>query len=206
VNEHNRLQLRSERAVSDIVVAARERFGTEGYAATSVDDIAADAGRTKGAVYHHFRDKADLFARVFTAEQWRIAGAIAEATRSPDPIAVLADGVADYLGLIARSPLSARITLIDGPGVLGWQEWRSCGDGPFRTMLRDAIGRADDDGQVSRRYSVDLLAELMLGAVTEAAHNVANSPDPLREVGPYQDHVRRLVRDLIGEQAGGGPA
>ena len=86
----------SAQVVADIVEAACRRFGEHGYDATSIDQVAADAGRTKGAVYHHFEDKRDLFQQAFTAEQRRLAAAVARAGDLPG-------GVTTYLRAIARS-------------------------------------------------------------------------------------------------------
>ena len=60
-------QSRSAESIDHLVAAARRRFGQFGYEGTSIDDIARAAGRTKGAVYHHFPDKRALFERAFAA-------------------------------------------------------------------------------------------------------------------------------------------
>ena len=125
-------QARSAESVDDLVAAARQRFGQFGYKGTSIDDIARVAGRTKGAVYHHFPDKRALFEHAFAAEQQALATEVARST-------TLAGGIATYLRTVASTPAAARITLLDGPAVLGWTRWRSCDDGPFRTMLRRSL-------------------------------------------------------------------
>jgi AcrR family transcriptional regulator len=181
-------QARSAQAVADITSAARARFGELGFEATSVDDIAADAGRTKGAVYHHFPDKRALFDHVLAAEQRELARVVARSS-------TLAGGFETYLRTIARSPAAARITLVDGPAVLGWERWRSCDDGPFRSLLRRALDRYE---HLDERYDLDLLTELLLGAVTEAAHHVATSSDPVRTARRYGAQLRTLVDGIVG--------
>ncbi len=180
------LQARSAESVHGLVAAARQRFGELGYLATSVDDVARDAGRTKGAVYHHFPDKRALFEQVFTAEQQALAAQVAQ---SP----TLAGGIATYLRIIAATPAAARITLVDGPAVLGWARWRSCDGGPFRTMLRRSL---DAHEALAQRYDLDLLTELLLGAVTEAAQQVVTADDPRRTARRYERQLRALVHDL----------
>jgi AcrR family transcriptional regulator len=218
VSPDNLLQQRSRRATAEIVEAARRRFGSAGYAATSIDDIAADTGRTKGAVYHHFRDKSELFREVFLTEQRHIADVIVGRTTGPPPSAMapsagseadadagpgatggLGDGIAAYLSTIAGSPTAARITLIDAPTVLGWEEWRSCGDGPFRSLLRAALGAVDRAaaGRLAERHDLDLLTELLLGAITEAAYNTSTDPHPRRAANRYATQLRRLVDGLV---------
>jgi AcrR family transcriptional regulator len=178
---------RSAQVVSDIVEAARHRFGAIGYEATSIDEIAADAGRTKGAVYHHFTDKRDLFRQAFVAEQRHIASTVARAGDLPR-------GVSVYLRTIARNKGAARITLIDGPVVLGWAAWRSCDDGPFRSMLRASLSTYDG---LDARYDLDQLTELLLGAITEAAEHVATSPRPAPTARTYATHLGRMSTDIV---------
>ena len=102
-----------------VLGAARSLFGQKGYAQTSVDEIAAAALVTKGAVYHHFADKKALFRAVYSeveAEaQARTAEAIDPAGSAIDQIVA---GVSAYLD-VALDDEVRRITLIDGPTVLG---------------------------------------------------------------------------------------
>jgi AcrR family transcriptional regulator len=179
---------RSAQVVAEIVEAARHRFGEAGYEATGVDEIAADAGRTKGTVYHHFADKRDLFQQAFVAEQRHIAAIVARAGDLPG-------GVSAYLRTIANSPGSARITLIDGPVVLGWIAWRSCDDGPFRSMLRASLAAYEGLGE---RYDLDQLTELLLGAITEAAEHVATSPRPGPAARGYAAQLERMIAAIVG--------
>lgn len=181
-------QARSAESVDGLVAAARRRFGELGYDATSIDDIARDAGRTKGAVYHHFPDKRALFEHVFTVEQQALAGEVARSR-------TLAGGIASYLRLVASTPAAARITLVDGPAVLGWARWRSCDGGPFRTMLRRSL---DVHEVLAERHDLDLLTELLLGAVTEAAQQIVIADDPRDTARRYERELVALVHDLVG--------
>ena len=179
--------MRSVKAVAEIVQAARTSFGDHGYEATSIDAIATAAGRTKGAVYHHFPDKLALFEHVFAVEQREIAAIVARAS-------TLSDGVTAYLRTIATRQRAARITLIDGPQVLGWARWRACDDGPFRSMLRRSL---DAYPSLGDRYDPDLLTEVLLGAVTEAAQHVATSPHRTTAARRYSTQLRMVIDSLI---------
>ena len=171
-------QQRSTESAKRVLAAARERFAVDGFDLVTIDAIAADCGRTKGAVYHHFASKEALFEAVFGLEQRRIADVVVSQTSSTDPVVALQDGLATYLTLIASDPHAARITLLDAPGVLGWQKWRSCDDGPFRALLTTAVRSIGEAGRLRDGLDVDLLAELLLGATTEAALAVATSGTP----------------------------
>jgi AcrR family transcriptional regulator len=181
-------QARSAQAIAAIVGAARARFGDLGYEAASIDDIAVDAARTKGAVYHHFPDKRTLFEHVFTVEQREIAERVARSKNLPG-------GIAAYLRIIATTPAAARITLVDGPTVLGWSRWRSCDDGPFRSLLRSSLDRYE---RLAGHYDLDLLTELLLGAVTEAAHHVAHADDASKTARRYGTQFKLLVDGITG--------
>lgn len=171
-------QQRSTESASQILAAARKRFAADGFELVTIDAIAGECGRTKGAVYHHYASKDALFEAVFGLEQRRIADAIVGRTRTADPVVALQDGLAAYLTLIASDPDAARITLLDAPGVLGWQKWRSCDDGPFRALLTAAVRAIRGAGRLRDGLDADLLAELLLGATTEAALAIATSSIP----------------------------
>lgn len=198
-----RPQRRSLDTVAAIEAAAVELFGARGYAAVATDDVAAACGRTKGAVYHHFDSKEELFRAAFGAEQHRLVGLVVAATTSPDPVEALRQGVAAYLEVIAADAAAARITLLDAPGVLGWQEWRRCEGGPFRALLAASLGRLAEDGRLREDLEPDHLVDVVLGALTEAALVVATSPEPdraapslIRTCHAVLDGVVRPVRKI----------
>src|SRR5260370_38476212 len=77
---------RTEATTGALVDAARELFAADGYAATSLAAVAARANVTKGAVYHHFEGKHELFEAVFTREVERLAAPLVAAyARKTDP-------------------------------------------------------------------------------------------------------------------------
>jgi AcrR family transcriptional regulator len=99
--------------------AARRRFGSLGFAGTSLDEVAADAGVTKGALYHHFRNKEQLFLEVYDRlEEELSARSTAAAGSGTDPVDALRRGFAAFLDL-ALDPDVRRIALLDAPSVLG---------------------------------------------------------------------------------------
>ena len=120
--------LRSQHAEATrraVLAAARRSFGRKGYAQASVDEIAAAARVTKGAVYHHFADKEALFRAVHAVVEAE-AQARAAAARDPEeaPIDQIVAVVNAYLD-VALDEEIRRITLIDGPALLGLEP-----DGP----------------------------------------------------------------------------
>ena len=171
-------QRRSEETVAAIIASAREQFGREGFSAVGLDSVAAACGRTKGAVYHHFATKEALFEEVFRHEQRRLAHDVVTASTSTDPVASFVEGIGHYLSSIAADPVAARITLLDAPSVLGWVQWRTCDGGPFRQLCHAAVEQVARAGRLRSDQDAELLADVILGAITEGALVVATAADP----------------------------
>ncbi len=109
-----------------VLRAARQHFAENGYAATSLNAIAAAAGVSKGALFHHFASKEDLFLAVWTSLQMEMDAfardaAIAGRSKS-DPYAAFLAGCRVYFDWATR-PDYQRIVLVDGPAVIGMARW-----------------------------------------------------------------------------------
>ena len=187
---------RSEATTRAIEAAARKLFATRGFAATSIDDIAARAGVAKGAVYHHFASKEAIFARVLDALQAELAAAPvpAAARRITDPLDAMADAVLRYL-LAASEPERRRILLVDGPAVIGWQKWREIDDKYFGAGARAGVAAALGEGASAKE--IDASAHLLLGAVMEAALVCATADDPRKTARQYAAALRRMLAGLV---------
>lgn len=156
---------------------ARTLFGEHGYADTSIEEIARCAGVTRGALYHHFRSKEDLFAAVFeTIEQELMAKAGEAAAQEKDPGKRLIAGCRAFLQAVA-DPTIRRLVLIDGPAVLGWDNWRAIDERYGLRLLKTGIEAAMDAGEMRRRPA-EPLAHMLLGAIVEGALVIAASEDP----------------------------
>ena len=107
-----------------LVRAARELFAERGYAGVGTEEIVARAGVTRGALYHHFADKRDLFRAVHEElEQELVADIGARIGGIEDPWELMVTGVGAFLDACTE-PALMRIALLDAPAVLGWAEWR----------------------------------------------------------------------------------
>ncbi|HET6970894.1 MAG TPA: TetR/AcrR family transcriptional regulator [Phenylobacterium sp.] len=175
-----------------ILAAAGELFAAEGFAAVSVDRIAAAAGVAKGAVYHHFAAKEALFAEVLEAVCAEVAAEVTAAARAaPDVLAMLTEGSRAYFTATSRPPVR-RILLEDGPMVLGRTRWREVDARHFGADLPLILARAVDDGLIPPQ-PVAPMASLLLGAMTEAAMASAQGE---AEAGEYVTALQRLVDGL----------
>ena len=162
---------------ASIVAAARELFGEHGYEGTSIDAILKATGIARGALYHHFPNKEALFDAVLDAEIAAIATVSANAARAArDPVESLRAGCGSWLRL-ALDPAVQRITLIDPPAVVGWTRWREIDDTHTLGGLRSNIRHIARDGRIPAEQ-VDVIANMLLAAVSEAALLIAKSDRP----------------------------
>jgi AcrR family transcriptional regulator len=189
-----------------LLQAARELFAERGYADTGTEDIVARARLTRGALYHHFRDKASLFRAVMETvagelARQLIAQQLTRADKAKSAWNQLRQGFQAFLDACTGSDFQ-RIVLIDGPAVLGHDAWSDLveqhGLGLLRTWLQQAI----DDHQIDP-VPVDPLARLLGALVAEASLYIARAPDSTtarREVGATLDRI------LSGLRPGGDSA
>jgi AcrR family transcriptional regulator len=172
---------RSEATRAALTSAARELFAERGYQATPADLVVQRAGVTSGALYHHFRDKRDLFRAAFEAVEQSLAERVAEAARAgPGPLERLERGVAEYLAACAE-PQVRRIVLQDGPSVLGWEEWHAIDEAYHLRPLAAALAAGMRAGLLDRQRP-DALARVLLGALTEAGLAAPGDPGPREAV------------------------
>ena len=163
---------------SALLRAARGLFTERGYGGVGTEEIVRRAQLTRGALYHHFADKKDLFRAVHEQIEGEVMAAIGAqmAEADGDPLALLTIGTRAYLD-VCTDPAITRVTLVDAPSVLGWEEWREI---DMRHGLGIVIAglQGGMDAGVLRRQPVRPLAHLLLGAMGEAGMVIANSPDP----------------------------
>ena len=186
---------RSDATSSRLVSAARELFGRDGYAATSIEAIAAAAGMTKGAAYYHFGNKATLFRLVFIHEQQRISATLERAAAGePDSWSALLRGCRTFLDH-CLNPAFRRIVLLDGPAVLGWEEVREIEYAHTLRVLTEGIRAAAADGSV---VDGDLTArsQLIFGALCEAGMLLARSDDPVTALPVVSAEAEHLLSSL----------
>jgi AcrR family transcriptional regulator len=157
---------RTETTRLALIEAARALFVGKGYGDTSTPEIAVAAGITRGALYHHFIDKRDLFRQVLLREGEAVAADIEAATPEQlSPREALLEGSKAYLNAMT-APGRTRLLLIDGPAVLGMAEVMAMDDATSAKSLRQGLERA---GLGKGEASLDALAPLLAAAFDRAA-------------------------------------
>jgi AcrR family transcriptional regulator len=166
---------RTEATTGALVDAARELFARDGYAATSLAAVAARADVTKGAVYHHFEGKQQLFEAVFTREVERMAVPVVEAyARKKDPWDAFKAGCRAFLDECLDLDLQ-RIVLLDALTAIGWEQVRRL-ERPLLEMMELGILQAAGAGRIAPRPP-EPLAHFLYGALCETAMIVARADD-----------------------------
>ena len=183
-----------EETKARLVSAARQAFATQGYAAASMDDLTAEAGLTRGALYHNFGDKKGLLQAVIDQIDAEMLVRMRGAGEGLPPWdAFVAEGVA-YIEM-SLEPEIQRIMLLDGPAVLGdpsrWPNQTAC----LRTTTQ-MIQALIDDGIV-KPMNAEAVAHLVNGAALNAALWVAAADEPERVFESAVDAFRHLVGGLL---------
>jgi AcrR family transcriptional regulator len=159
-----------------LVAIARKHFRTRGYSSTALEDIAKEAGLTRGAVYHHFDGKKGLFLAVFIDAQADIANRLIKVDKSELSIwdrFIACNRV--FLEACLDSVVQ-RIVLIDAPAILGWDKWRKIDEektlGILRSHLKELIYRG-----IIKPLPLEPLTHAISGANNEALLWIAQSSD-----------------------------
>lgn len=191
----NRKAAQSAATRARLIGAARALFAERGYAAVGTEEIVRAAGVTRGALYHQFADKRELFRAVFEEVEAEITQRIAErALAGSDPFDALRAGVLFWLEACSE-PAIQRIVLLDAPAVLGYEEWRSTGERNALALVCAALEQATESGAIARQPVV-ALAHVTIGALDAAALYVARAADQATARAEMEVVLNRMVDTL----------
>jgi AcrR family transcriptional regulator len=186
----------SEATRAKLLAAARDLFGTRGFAAVGTEEVVRAAGVTRGALYHQFADKRELFEAVFEQlEQEVIVQAGARmAEHGDDMLAAFKAGCRGWLEACGE-PAVEQIVLIDAPAVLGWEAWREIGERHGLGVVKASLQHGMATGALAQR-PVDPLAHVIVGALDEAALYVARAADREQALAETAEIIDRLIDSL----------
>ena len=162
-----------------LVSAARALFVEQGFAATGTPQIVGRAEVTRGALYHHFTDKADLFDAVVVAEAEALGAEISRTSQG------LQDGARNFFRAMAV-PGRARLLLLEGPAVLGRVRMDEVDAGGGRRSLVEGLRVAMPDATKAEQ---EALAVVLSAAFDRAALAIADGAKP----APYTKAMARLM-------------
>ncbi len=178
-----------------LIKIARKLFAERGYADTATEEVVRRARVTRGALYHHFKDKQDLFKAVLLEEEKRLAESTALAVAGEtDPLNIMVKSTEAFLDE-CLDPAVRQIVLIDAPAVLGWEQYRQIDDEHYLAGVVALLEAAVQSGAISRQ-PVAPLARIIMGAMHEATMVVAHAPDQLKARREVSEVITRLLNGL----------
>lgn len=190
---------RSDKTRRVILAAARKLFATKGYANTSIKDLVEGAGVTRGALYHHFKDKEALFAIVFESVARETLGrTLAAAANGVDLWTRIRNGREAWLDSCTE-PEVYRIMLIDGRSVLSAARRREilASIGKLEAnLIRNAIEAAMEAGALPRVVPSEPIATLLTGAFDAAAVMIAEADDKEKARKEIGDTLTQMTEAL----------
>ncbi|MGI2296350.1 TetR/AcrR family transcriptional regulator [Paenibacillus sp. GXUN7292] len=170
--------------IRKLIEIARMHFTEYGYANAALESIVHEAKLTRGAVYHHFRSKKELFRVVLEDVQREVAGRVeSEAATSEDSWQQLYLGCRAFI-MAAVEENNRRIMLIDGPAILGWETWREMDKNHSMRLLREQLDIMQRQGDL-QMVPLDVLTYFISGGLNEMALWLANEsaqPKTLDEI------------------------
>ena len=185
-----------------LIGAARRLFAAHGFDGTGTEQIVAEARVTRGALYHHFRDKADIFRAAMAEAAADVATRLIDeqtATDAQSPMAEIREGVSAFLDVCVDGDFQ-RIVLVDGPRVLGSDAWEDLVEQYGRGILEEWLERCVGTGDLED-MPLRALARLLIAMLTEASLAIARADDPQSERAAFGETLDRI---LVGLRPPGG--
>jgi len=189
---------RGQATRAHLVDVATRLFAERGYDGTSIEAVLAEAGVSRGSLYHHFPGKDALFWAVLEGVAARVGQQLADATRdAPDPVAALRAECLAWIRL-ADDQVVRQTALIDAPAVLGWERWRELDEQGSLRPIRAALDYAAEAGRIEPRH-VDAFAHIVLATINEVALMIARADDPAAALTAGESAVAEFLDRLLGD-------
>ena len=182
----------------DLLLHARKLFAQKGYVESSTDEVGRRAKVTKGALYHHFSNKRELYLAVIEDMEQELTARIeAAGAATRDPWHRLQAMCRAYLDS-CRDPALTRILVLEAPVVLGWKTWCNLEQkyevAAFARCLQEA--GAVGFSQSALPESAETLAQVILGALTTGARVIATAANPDAARKEVEQTIERLLAGL----------
>jgi AcrR family transcriptional regulator len=179
-----------------IIEAARELFASDGFDASSIDAIAARAEVSKGAVYHHFADKQELFAALCRETQYRVLNEVVAAASHAG--ADLWQRVEAAAGAFVDSYVAddeARALLYQAGTVLGQARAHQLEEEITLPFLRYTLSELATTGQL-QETPIDATVEMLGGLLHSGANYVAGADDPADAAASVREVMMLMLSGL----------
>jgi AcrR family transcriptional regulator len=179
-----------------LIEVATRLFADNGYEDTSVEDVLAAAGVSRGALYHHFAGKDALFEAVVESVEASVMTALmAAGAEAPDALSRVKTVVLAWIAM-AGDPVIQRVILLDGPSVLGLERWYDPDKQQAFAAMSALLETVADDGHLTREL-VGPFAHMILGAMDEMAIVVARASDSAAAIDEARPAIEEMLNRLL---------
>jgi AcrR family transcriptional regulator len=190
----------AESTYEALLDSAAACFLENGFVATSLDAVAKRARVTKGAIYHHFASKRDLFMAVLERQEDRSARSVTQAGASaPDAWSGIVAAFDTFLEAIS-DPVYQRLCWVEGPAALGFEDWWACGERYEIGLIRAQLDRAAAAG-VLVVGDLDMMAHVLFGAVAAGVLAMVRSEEPARERARFRATMLDVIKGVVNMEA-----
>ena len=195
----------SEATRRALLDAASRLFGEKGFTATSLDEVAAEARVTKGAVYHHFANKQAVFEAVADEAEAEVSAALVTAgAEAADAWSGAVAGLDCFLDRL-MDPVYRRLAFEEGPAVMGFANWWEHGEKHTIGVIRGMLAALYAEGIVDYE-DLDAMTELLFGTAVATALALTRADDPKAESLRFREAMLRLMAGLrVGSGANQAP-
>jgi AcrR family transcriptional regulator len=191
----------AEATYEALLDSAAACFFESGFAATSLDHVAQQARVTKGAIYHHFSSKRELFLAVLERQQEHSVGSVTQAgANAVDAWSGIVAAIDAFLHTMS-DPIYQRLCWVEGPSALGFEDWWACGERYEIEVIRRLLDRAAGAG-ILIVEDLDMLAHMLFGAVTAGVLAMARSTAPVVERERFRSVMLVLMAGLVRPDEG----
>ncbi|MGA7416371.1 MAG: TetR/AcrR family transcriptional regulator [Acidimicrobiales bacterium] len=184
-----------------LVESATGLFASKGFSATSLDEVATNARLTKGAIYHHFASKVDLFEAVC---DHLVVDSVEQMSQVSSAAPNAWDGALAALDIFLETeldPVMQRVCFIEGPAAMGFERWWAFGERYYVEPIRTILNRMTAEGELDVPDR-DTLAQMLFGTITAGVLHLVRSEDPRAEVARVRDVVVRIMVGLTSVAGG----
>jgi AcrR family transcriptional regulator len=196
VTARTRREEYAEATYEALLDSAAACFVERGFAATSLDEVASRARVTKGAIYHHFASKRDLFMAVLERQEEISAARLLRAGMEADDGWSMVLASVDALLDNISEPAYQRLCWVEGPAALGFEDWWECGERHEIEVIKTLMGRAVEAGFLQVQ-DLDMLSHVLFGAVCAGVLSMARSAEPARELERFRSVFLELMAGLV---------
>lgn len=162
------------RTSKTLLTIARKHFSTYGYKNTSLESIVEEAGVTRGAIYHHFKNKKNLFKVVLNEVQYEVGLSVEkESMLGKDPWEELILGCVGFVES-ATKVTNKRILLIDAPNVIEWSEWKKMDNENSVLLLEEQLVILKNKGNLID-FDIKIISHMISGALNDLAIFIAET-------------------------------